>query len=254
VVVDPEGGGRDLGATGPSGTRSIDLNLEVARSLAAYLEEAGATVLLTRDGDESVTSLQRIEIANRAGADFFISLRHDAVGEAGRKPYAAYYGTSEAGRKLAAAIALEWNAVLGEEPLLREEYRYVLQQTPCPAVVIMCRDIGTPEREESTYRAHYGIRESYAVYAGLVRFLAGGDADSLATIEGQVQAPFRQEVPPVLELDGWLRAACDSRGRFTLRLVEPGQHLIEITSPQELRNEWWIDTRELGSSPLLLGP
>ncbi len=254
VVVDPEGGGRELGATGPSGTRSIDLNLRVAQALAAYLEEAGASVHLTRDGDESVTSYQRVELANRVGADFFISVRHDAVAEPDRRPYLAYYGTSEYGKSLVREIALEWTAVLGEEPIMREEYRYILQHTPCPAIVVMSRDIGTAEREESTYRAHYGIREAHATYTGLVRFLLGAEAASLGEIEGQVQAPFRKEAPPVVELDGWLRTSCDSGGRFTLRLVEPGEHLLAITSPPELRNEWWVDTRELGRSPLILTP
>ncbi|MBU5592512.1 N-acetylmuramoyl-L-alanine amidase [Clostridium sp. MSJ-4] len=61
-----------------------DLNMEVALKLKTYLESYGFNVILTRQPgeilkDDLQTSLRkRTEIANKAKADFFISLHHDS--------------------------------------------------------------------------------------------------------------------------------------------------------------------------------
>lgn len=58
---------------GPTGVREAEMNLRVAQFLRELLEEAGAEVLLTREGDEDVSLRRRAEIANDWGADLFIS-------------------------------------------------------------------------------------------------------------------------------------------------------------------------------------
>ncbi len=75
IVIDPGHGGKDPGAIGRYGTREKDINLAVAKRLKRILEkELGARVILTRDRDKFIPLRERAEIANRAGADLFISL------------------------------------------------------------------------------------------------------------------------------------------------------------------------------------
>ncbi|MFO7812695.1 MAG: N-acetylmuramoyl-L-alanine amidase [Pelovirga sp.] len=80
IVVDPGHGGRDPGAIGPSGTREKDVNLAMAKILAAALrQQLGVKVLLTREDDRYLELRERTEYANRVGADLFISLHANAT-------------------------------------------------------------------------------------------------------------------------------------------------------------------------------
>ncbi len=75
IVIDPGHGGKDPGAIGRYGTREKTINLAVAKRLKRILEkDLHARVILTRDRDKFVPLRERAEIANRAGADLFISL------------------------------------------------------------------------------------------------------------------------------------------------------------------------------------
>ncbi|MEO0180648.1 MAG: N-acetylmuramoyl-L-alanine amidase [candidate division WOR-3 bacterium] len=75
IVVDPGHGGKDPGAIGYDSLCEKDITLSVALLLKKELErELGVRVILTREDDRFVTLGDRARIANRAGADLFISL------------------------------------------------------------------------------------------------------------------------------------------------------------------------------------
>jgi N-acetylmuramoyl-L-alanine amidase len=79
IVVDPGHGGRDPGAIGPSGIMEKDVTLALARILARRLEsELGCEVILTRNSDKFLPLEERTAIANKAGADLFISIHVNA--------------------------------------------------------------------------------------------------------------------------------------------------------------------------------
>ena len=75
IVIDAGHGGKDPGAVGYKDLYEKDITLPVAIALKKELEqELGVKVILTRDDDRFVTLGDRARIANRAGADLFISL------------------------------------------------------------------------------------------------------------------------------------------------------------------------------------
>ncbi|MEL6983358.1 MAG: N-acetylmuramoyl-L-alanine amidase, partial [Actinomycetota bacterium] len=78
VVIDPGHGGVEPGAVGPAGTVEKDLNLTVAREAARLLTEAGATVVLTRDGDHTMTAAARGLVARSIAPALFVSIHHNA--------------------------------------------------------------------------------------------------------------------------------------------------------------------------------
>ncbi len=78
VVVDPGHGGRDPGATGIGGLREKDVNLSIAKKLAARLEDRGFEVVLTRDRDRTLTLEERTAAAESSGGDVFISIHANA--------------------------------------------------------------------------------------------------------------------------------------------------------------------------------
>lgn len=87
ICLDPGHGGSDPGAIGPTGTMEKDNTLAIALLLKEKLEKNGATVVITRDSDTEVASAEatdqeelsaRVEVANQAEADLFISIHNDA--------------------------------------------------------------------------------------------------------------------------------------------------------------------------------
>lgn len=74
VVIDPGHGGRNGGTTTPSGLIEKDLTLDIGLRLADLLRDAGFEALLTRGEDVSLSLEERAELANREGADVFISI------------------------------------------------------------------------------------------------------------------------------------------------------------------------------------
>lgn len=75
IVIDPGHGGRDPGATGPTGLTEKAVNLAIARRLQERLNERGdIRAVLTRDSDEFLSLRERVEIANARDADLFLSL------------------------------------------------------------------------------------------------------------------------------------------------------------------------------------
>jgi N-acetylmuramoyl-L-alanine amidase len=78
VAVDAGHGGSDSGAKGVNGTYEKNVNMAIALKVAETLREQGANVLLTRASDTFIDVSERPRIANRAGADFFISVHSDS--------------------------------------------------------------------------------------------------------------------------------------------------------------------------------
>lgn len=73
IVIDPGHGGKETGAQA-GGAKEKNVNLQLAKDLAAALTRLGAKVELTRETDQLVSLAARPETAVKCGADFFISL------------------------------------------------------------------------------------------------------------------------------------------------------------------------------------
>ncbi len=79
VALDPGHGGRDSGTVGPNGLKEKDLVLDVSLRVKELLEQRlGTEVILTREEDEFIPLEERTAIANKEGADLFISIHANA--------------------------------------------------------------------------------------------------------------------------------------------------------------------------------
>lgn len=74
IIIDPGHGGTDPGTSGKLGTKEKDVALDIAMRLKARLERYNYDVIMTRQGDDTVPLKKRIELANSAMADLFISI------------------------------------------------------------------------------------------------------------------------------------------------------------------------------------
>ena len=74
VMIDPGHGGYDPGTQSSAGVLEKDLALQIATRLKAALEARGIRAELTRSTDVFISLAERTRIANRAGADLFVSI------------------------------------------------------------------------------------------------------------------------------------------------------------------------------------
>lgn len=82
IAIDPGHGGIDPGAIGVSGVAEKDITLDVARRLRAVLEATGRyRVFMTRDSDVYLKLRERVARAREAGADLFLSIHADSLGD-----------------------------------------------------------------------------------------------------------------------------------------------------------------------------
>lgn len=92
IVIDAGHGGHDSGALGPDGIEEKDIALDVALRLGALLKHRlGAEVVYTRDTDTFVPLETRTEIANKAGADLFISIHANSSPDSTVRGVEVYY-------------------------------------------------------------------------------------------------------------------------------------------------------------------
>lgn len=82
-VLDPGHGGHDPGAVA-NGLREKDLTLAIVKNIGRMLGEyEGAEVFYTRTDDRYLSLEERAAMANRIGADFFLSVHINAGGGTG---------------------------------------------------------------------------------------------------------------------------------------------------------------------------
>ena len=92
IVIDPGHGGKDPGAIGTLGTMEKDIVLDIAKGLKDSLQKRGGyNVLLTRDEDKTMSLSERVDFANAANADLFISLHVNALPQKGFNVTETYY-------------------------------------------------------------------------------------------------------------------------------------------------------------------
>ncbi|MGL2455812.1 N-acetylmuramoyl-L-alanine amidase family protein [Helicobacter pylori] len=107
IVLDAGHGGKDCGAMSANLVCEKDIVLEVVKFLYKELKKRGYSVLLTRDKDIYIDLVARTELANKKGADLFISVhansipKHSTSNAHGIETYFLSTARSERARKVA---------------------------------------------------------------------------------------------------------------------------------------------------------
>lgn len=207
IVLDPGHGGKaDVAGykRGPTGVREAEMNLRVAKLLRRLLEDAGAEVLLTREGETSEAADDRLEdthrrradVANNAprpdggvGADLFISLHHNASSSpTSNYPSIWFHGEADwsevaldaalaVGHRIGAELRASGTGVTSVLMSDRQMYSRgfaVLRHARVPAFLIEASFFTHPEEEQRLRDALYNLREAQGIYLGLVEYAYGG--------------------------------------------------------------------------------
>jgi len=113
IVIDPGHGGHDPGAKG-KGITEAELVLDVALRLEKLLQKVpGVEVILTRRTDDFVPLPERTALANREGADLFLSIHANASTSVQARGIETYF-LNFANNLSAAAVAARENAASGQ--------------------------------------------------------------------------------------------------------------------------------------------
>jgi N-acetylmuramoyl-L-alanine amidase len=108
IVIDPGHGGHDPGAKA-RGIEEAELVLDVALRLEALLKDVGVEVVMTRRTDTFIALEERTAIANRVGADLFLSIHSNASASESARGVETYF-LNFAANPEAEAVAARENA------------------------------------------------------------------------------------------------------------------------------------------------
>lgn len=183
VVIDPGHGGSDAGAIGPSGVKEKDITLLISRELKSLLEKDGIKVILTRTKDRDVygpfaldeQELQaRVDIANQAGADLFVSIHMDAYDDkniGGTTTY--YFGQTAGNNPLALAVENSLNSQLHlNDRGTRNGDLYVLKNTNMPAVLTEVAYLSNPLEEKLVQVPAFRKKAAAGIYNGIRKYFS----------------------------------------------------------------------------------
>ena len=145
IAIDAGHGGYDNGAT-YQGRREKDDNLDIALAVGEILEQNGVEVVYTRVTDVYDSPVRKAQIANEAGADYFISIHRNSSPNANTYSGVETLVYDETGMK--AEIARQINEQLSEvgfNNLGVNERRdlAVLRRTQMPALLVEVGFINT---------------------------------------------------------------------------------------------------------------
>lgn len=187
LVLDAGHGGSDVG-TGDASYYEKDINMDIVREMKPFLEYCGVTVLLTRDGDETLALEERSGFANESGADRFVSIHcnycEDDASVAGLECY--YWETSGIGQSYAESIirAAEESGEIKVRGTRTQDF-HVLRETQITAVLIETGYLSN--REEGGKLRDSDYQKTLALY--LVKGIIEGYLDS-------------EELPPYQQASG----------------------------------------------------
>ena len=163
------------GAIGPMGTLEYQVNLMTAYKLKDDLSNLGATVYMTRNGDETVQLTDRPKLAKEYKGDIFISLHNNAIGD-GEDPFSKPRGFSiyhyhRHSMALGRAVHRSYvrNIPLPDEGLRYGDYA-VARMTIMPAILVESAYMIMPEQEEMVNSPAFQQKLADAITGGVLEF------------------------------------------------------------------------------------
>lgn len=186
VVIDAGHGGIDGGVEGVnSKVKESELNLDIARKLRDKIESTGAKVVMTRKTDLGLYGnlskgfkkrdlKKRMEIADKANADLFVSIHLNYFSSPKRRGAQVFYKTGDAeSKKIASVIQKNLNE-LGEREILPlcGDY-YVLNEAKTTAILCECGFLSNEEEEKLLLSNDYRMQIANKILEGIETYRYG---------------------------------------------------------------------------------
>ncbi len=173
IVLDPGHGGKDPGAVS-FGVRESDVVLSVGLKLKKKLENAGATVVMTREKDVFLELSERVAIANNKKADVFVSIHANAAASSSANGTETFWNNLNAGadsKKLAEEIQKELISKLKTRDRGAKEGNFhVVKNAKMAAVLVELGFLTNEAEAKKLATSSFQEDAAEAIYQGIVKF------------------------------------------------------------------------------------
>ncbi|MEH2062144.1 MAG: N-acetylmuramoyl-L-alanine amidase [Nostoc sp.] len=173
VIIDPGHGGKDSGALGIGGAREKDVILPIGKKLAEILQQHGIQVIMTRDSDYFVTLPGRVQLAERANADVFVSIHANSAGASrpdvnGLEVY--YYDSGLELARVVRSSILQSIGTLKDRGVRRARF-YVLRKSSMPSILVETGYMTGREDMARLRTSAYQNEMAEAIARGVLQYL-----------------------------------------------------------------------------------
>ncbi|MEA5627222.1 N-acetylmuramoyl-L-alanine amidase [Nostoc sp. UHCC 0251] len=172
VLIDPGHGGKDPGAVGLRGLREKDILLPISKRIAQVLQQNGVQVVMTRDSDYFVTLPGRVQLAERANADIFVSIHANAVGP-GRSDVnglETYYYDSGLGLARTVHNSILQSINVKDRGVRRARF-FVLRKSSMPSILVETGYLTGRDDNAKLRTSAYQNQMADAIARGILQYL-----------------------------------------------------------------------------------
>lgn len=174
VVLDPGHGGEDEGCA-RDGVLEKDINMQITKLVQEKLEEKGYRVLLTHENDITYSCEERVEKANMANADIYVSIHqnaHETTAPSGIEVWYSQTGYGEESEHLAKLLQkyIIADTEANDRGISETDALYVIREADMPACLVETGFLSNASERRKLTDAQYqaqiakGIADAIDVY------------------------------------------------------------------------------------------
>ena len=170
------------------GTTEAQTNLKIALKLQNLLEQAGATVILTRSDEEAIYDLDsktlkqkkisdihnRVKIGNESQADIFVSIHLNKIPQQQYWGWQCFYKEAdEKSQKLAKSLQENLNEAIQKENkrvAMKLENVYIIKHVEIPISIVECGFLSNQEEEKLLLQDEYQNKLAWGIYNGIIDY------------------------------------------------------------------------------------
>jgi len=198
IVLDPGHGGADGGAKSADGLWEKDVTLNISMYLRDYLQQAGATVVMTRDTDTDLASAAtkgysrrktedlkaRVAIVREEKPDLFLSVHLNAIPQPQwYGPQTFYTNNHKDNASIAWFIQEELRTTVADTHRQSKQIRniYILDRSEVPTALVEVGFLSNAGEAANLSRPEYQKQLAAAIYRGMLRYTSGETAPLAST-------------------------------------------------------------------------
>ncbi|QFZ92141.2 N-acetylmuramoyl-L-alanine amidase [Synechococcus elongatus] len=174
VVIDPGHGGPDAGAVGIGGIREKDIVFDISQQVASILRNSGIDVRMTRTADIDLDLEPRVQVAEQARADLFVSIHANAISldRPEVNGLETYFYASQSGERLARTIHQSiLSSISIRDRGVRQARFYVIRRTSMPAVLVETGFVTGSEDARNLANPNHRRKMAEAIARGILQYV-----------------------------------------------------------------------------------
>lgn len=180
IVLDPGHGGVDHGARAHAPyCEEKKLTLLTSRLVRQYLMQLGYHVVMTRDGDATISLPHRVEVANKRDVNLYVSIHYNSTRNPKAHGIEVFFCDSKesptrtkASRRLADSVLTRLvRRTQASSRGVKKANFYVLRETEMPAILVEAGFISNPDERKSIRKREYMEKIARGIADGIDHYL-----------------------------------------------------------------------------------